>query len=139
MYRFSYYTEEDQAKVIAFMKDISFATIIGMGDQYPVASHIPLEVEFKDDKLFLSGHMMKKTDHHLAFEKNQNVLVIFNGPHCHVSASWYTNPAMGSTWNYMVVHAKGKMSFKDEEGTYNAVMNADWLLGILCRPTVCKP
>ena len=28
---------------------------------------------------------------------------------------------MGSTWNYMVVHAKGKIKFKDEEGTYNAV------------------
>ena len=121
MYRFSYYTEEDQAKVIAFMKEISFATITGIGEQYPVATHIPLEVELKDGKVFLSGHMMRKTDHHLAFEKNENVLVIFNGPHAHISASWYTNPTMGSTWNYMVVHAKGKMRFKDEEGTYNAV------------------
>jgi len=121
MYRFSYYTEEDQAKVIAFMKEISFATITGIGEQYPVATHIPLEVELKDGKVLLSGHMMRKTDHHLAFEKNENVLVIFNGPHAHISASWYTNPTMGSTWNYMVVHAKGKMRFKDEEGTYNAV------------------
>ncbi|MNP38585.1 hypothetical protein D3C76_1321060 [compost metagenome] len=24
-------------------------------------------------------------------------------------------------------------------GTYSAVMNADWLLGMLCNPTVCKP
>ena len=64
---------------------------------------------------------MKKTDHHIAFEKNNNVLVIFNGPHTHISASWYTNPVMGSTWNYMVVHAKGKIRFKDEKGTYNAV------------------
>ena len=121
MYRFSYYTEEDQAKVITFMKELSFATLTGIGEKYPVATHIPLEVELKDDRIFLSGHMMRKTDHHLAFEKNENVLVIFNGPHCHVSASWYTNPVMGSTWNYMVVHAKGKIRFKDEEGTYNAV------------------
>lgn len=64
---------------------------------------------------------MKKTDHHIAFEKNENVLVIFNGPHTQVSASWYTNPAMGSTWDYMVVHAKGKIKFKDEKGTYEAV------------------
>ena len=121
MYRFSYYTEEDKAAVLAFMKEISLATIIGIGEEYPAATHIPLEVELKDDKLFLSGHMMRKTDHHLAFEKNNNVLVIFNGPHTHVSASWYTTPVMGSTWNYMVVHAKGKLYFKDEEGTYNAV------------------
>lgn len=64
---------------------------------------------------------MKKTDHHLAFEKNNDVLVVFNGPHAHISASWYTNPVMGSTWNYMVVHANGKIKFKDEQGTYNAV------------------
>jgi transcriptional regulator len=122
MYKFPYYTEEDQEKVIAFMKENSFATITGIGDQYPVASHIPLEVEVQDGGIiFLSGHLMKKTDHHIAFENNNNVLVIFNGPHTHVSASWYTTPAIGSTWNYMVVHAKGKITFKDEQGTYNAV------------------
>ena len=121
MYRFSYYTEANKATVVAFMKENSFATITGSGEPYPVATHIPLEVEIIDEKLYLSGHMMKKTDHHLAFEKNENVLVIFNGPHAHVSASWYTDPVMGSTWNYIVVHAKGKIHFKDEAGTYNAV------------------
>ena len=96
--------------------------ITGFGEQYPVATHIPLEVEVQEDgRIFLSGHMMKKTDHHLAFEKNNNVLVIFNGSHAHISASWYTNPVMGSTWNYMVVHANGQLKFKDEQGTYNAV------------------
>jgi len=122
MYKFPYYTEEDQQKVIAFMKENSFATITGIGEQYPVASHIPLEVEVQDNgKIFLTGHLMKKTDHHIAFEKNNNVLVIFNGPHTQVSASWYTDPAMGSTWNYMTVHAKGKIKFKDEAGTVEAV------------------
>ena len=122
MYKFPYYTEEDQAKVTAFMKNNSFAMLTGFGEQYPVTTHIPLEVEVQEDgKIFLSGHMMKKTDHHLAFEKNNNVLVIFNGPHAHISASWYMNPLMGSTWNYMVVHVKGKIKFKDEQGTYNAV------------------
>jgi transcriptional regulator len=122
MYKFSYYTEEDQQKVINFMKNNSFAVITGQGEHYPVATHIPLEVEIQDDgKIFLSGHLMKKTDHHLAFEKNQHVLVIFNGPHTHVSASWYTDPAMGSTWDYMTVHAKGKIKFKDEAGTIEAV------------------
>ena len=122
MYKFPYYTEEDQAKVTAFMKNNSFAMLTGFGEQYPVTTHIPLEVEVQEDgKIFLSGHMMKKTDHHLAFEKNNNVLVIFNGPHAHISASWYMDPLMGSTWNYMVVHAKGKIKFKDEQGTYNAV------------------
>jgi transcriptional regulator len=121
MYRFSYYTEQDQAKVIAFMKENAFALITGTGENYPVATQIPLAVKMNDGKIFLEGHMMRKTDHHLAFEKNNNVLVLFTGPHCFVSASWYTDPHVGSTWNYMTVHAKGRISFKDEEGTRNAV------------------
>ncbi|MBK8611627.1 MAG: FMN-binding negative transcriptional regulator [Chitinophagaceae bacterium] len=122
MYKFPYYTEEDQQKVIDFMKKNPFAVITGRGEQYPVATHIPLEVEIDDEgKICLSGHLMKKTDHHIAFEKNEHVLVIFNGPHTQVSASWYTDPAMGSTWNYMTVHAKGKITFKDELGTVEAV------------------
>lgn len=122
MYKFPYYTEENEEKVHAFMKAYPFATIIGIGTQYPVASHIPLDVEVQDTgKIFLNGHLMKKTDHHIAFEKNENVLVIFNGPHTHVSASWYTTPAVGSTWDYMVVHAKGKIKFTNEQGTYEAV------------------
>lgn len=92
-----------------------------MGEQFPVASHLPLEVALKEDKVFLHGHLMKKTDHHLAFEKNSHVLVIFNGPHCYISAGWYNNPQTASTWNYMTVHAKGTIRFTDNEGTYQSI------------------
>ena len=121
MYKFSYYTEQDQAKVIAFMKENAFALITGVGEKYPVATQIPLAIKLSNDKIFLEGHMMKKTDHHLAFEKNNSVLVLFTGPHCFVNANWYTDPHMGSTWNYMTVHAKGKITFTDEDGTRKAV------------------
>ena len=122
MYKFPYYTEQDSEKVIAFMNDNPFVIITGIGNKYPVATHIPLETTINEEgKMILSGHMMRKTDHHLGFEKNNNVLVIFTGPHCYVSASWYTTPEVGSTWNYMTVHAKGKITFTDEEGTRNAV------------------
>lgn len=122
MYKLSYFTEQDTEKVIAFMKENSFAVITGFGGQYPVATHIPLSVEVKaDGKIVFYGHLMKKTDHHLAFEKNENVLVVFNGPHTYVSASWYSNPRVASTWNYLAVHAKGKIKFTDDEGTYQAI------------------
>jgi len=121
MYKFSYYTEPDTEKVMAFIKANAFATVIGIGDSAPVATQVPLTIENKDGKLFLQGHIMRKTDHHLAFEKNKQVLVVFTGPHCFVSAGWYSNPQVGSTWNYMTVQAKGTLSFMDEAGTYNAV------------------
>lgn len=121
MYKFSYYTEQDDEKVIAFMKENAFALITGTGEKYPVATQIPLHIKVVDGKIFLEGHMMRKTDHHLAFEKNNNVLVLFTGPHCFVSANWYTDPSIGSTWNYMTVHAKGKISFVDEVATAQMV------------------
>lgn len=88
MYNISYFKEADKEMIIAFMKENSFAMVTGISSEYPVATQIPLEVEEKDGKLYLLGHMMKKTDHHLAFEKNPHVLVLFTGPHCYVSASW---------------------------------------------------
>ena len=122
MYRMPYFTEKDNSKIIAFMNEHSFAIITGFGEQYPVATHIPLEVIVREDgKIVLSGHLMKNTDHHKAFVKNDNVLVIFNGPHCYVSASWYNNPQTASTWNYITVHAKGKIMFTDDEGTFAAI------------------
>ncbi len=121
MYKFGYFTEPDAQKVIAFMKENAFALLAGLGENYPAVTQIPLEVEEKEGQLLLHGHIMRKTDHHKAFERNNNVLVVFTGPHCYVSASWYNNPQTASTWNYMAVHAKGKITFTDEEGTYEAI------------------
>ena len=58
---------------------------------------------------------MRNTDHHKAFEENKNVLAVFTSPHTYVSATWYANPSVGSTWNYMSVHAKGPMRFGDTD------------------------
>ncbi len=121
MYKLKYFTEEDKEKVIAFMKENSFATITGIDEKYPVATHVPLEIKQIEDKLYFTGHIMKNSDHHKAFSKNEHVLVIFNGPHCHVSASWYTEPNVASTWNYMTAHAKGKICFGDEAQTKKIV------------------
>ena len=121
MYNISYFTEPDRELIIAFMKEYSFAMVTSIGENYPVATQLPLEIEEKDGRVFLKGHLMRKTDHHLAFEKNNNILVLFTGPHCYVSAGWYNNPNTASTWNYMTVHARGKIIFTDEKGTYEAV------------------
>lgn len=121
MYKLPYFTEQDQHKVIAFMKENYFVVITGMGEQYPIATHLPLEIIEENGHLKFMGHMMKKSDHYHAFLKNENILVIFNGPHTQVSASWYVKQNVASTWNYMSVHAKGKIRFSDEAATYDAV------------------
>lgn len=122
MYKLPHFTETDQKAIIEFMTSNPFAIIAAAGESYPVATHVPLQVDKTDEgKIVLRGHIMRKSDHHKAFEKNKNVLVIFNGAHTYISASWYTNPQTASTWNYMTVHAKGKIQLLDEEATYEAV------------------
>ena len=43
--------------------------------------------EGEGDRLLLLGHMMKNTDHHRAFEKNNEALCVFSGAHTYLSAS----------------------------------------------------
>jgi transcriptional regulator len=72
-------------------------------------------VEERNNELFLQGHIMRNTDHHKAFIENPNALLVFTGPGCYVSASWYSNPQIGSTWNYMSVHVAGQVTFMPNE------------------------
>ncbi|MEO6538342.1 MAG: FMN-binding negative transcriptional regulator [Ferruginibacter sp.] len=121
MYKLPHFTEHDNERVFSFMKENSFAVVTGIGEQYPVASHLPLEIIEENGKLIFSGHLMRKTAHHTAFEKNNNVLVIFHSTPAYINAAWYKEPEQASTVNYMAVHAKGKIFFTDEAGTYAAI------------------
>jgi len=115
MYNLPYFKEKDPAVVKAFMRANPFVFLAGVSATHqPVASQVPVLIEERGDKLFLMGHVMRKTDHHLAFEQNPNALAVFTGSHTYVSASWYTNQQTGSTWNYMSVHAKGLLAFVDD-------------------------
>lgn len=123
MYKLPYFTEENEEVVFDFMQKNSFAIITGCNQVFPVATHVPLDVKKKGDKIIFTGHMMKNTDHHKAFSQSENVLVIFTGPHCYVSASWYVKKEVASTWNYIDVHAHGTIKFTDEETTKKIIEN----------------
>jgi transcriptional regulator len=97
-----------------------FVTICGVdANGFPVAGQIPVLIKQENDKLFISGHFMRKQDHTNAFELNNNALVIFSAPSAFVSASWYSIKEAASTWNYQTVHAVGKMEMKGEDHLYN--------------------
>ncbi|MGZ8557477.1 MAG: FMN-binding negative transcriptional regulator [Chitinophagaceae bacterium] len=116
MYNLPYFKEKDQQVVLAFIHQHPFAFLAGCSeDGKPVATQVPVFIDEREGKLFLSGHTMKNTDHHKAFLHNPNVLAVFSGPHTYVSASWYEKKEQASTWNYMSVHVKGRLTFLDEQ------------------------
>jgi transcriptional regulator len=116
MYNLPYFKETDQKIVLDFIHQHPFAFIAGCDENNkPVATQIPVFIEERGGRLYLSGHMMKHTDHHKAFEKNPNALCVFTGHHTYVSATWYADPHQASTWNYISVHVKGQLRFLDEQ------------------------
>ena len=116
MYNLPYFKEENQEVVLEFMRKHPFVFLTGVSEENkPVATQVPVFIDEKDGKLFLTGHIMRNNDHHKAFEKNPNVLAVFTSPHVYVSATWYDDPHQASTWNYMSVHAKGSIKFGDKD------------------------
>lgn len=115
MYHFSYFKEQDQTTILDFMEAHPFAFLTGsFASGKQVATQIPVLLVEKEGELYLQGHLMRKTDHHKAFEENPHALLVFTGPSCYVSASWYANPQSGSTWNYMSVHVAGQVRFMSD-------------------------
>jgi transcriptional regulator len=116
MYHFSYFKEKDKQVILELLENNPLAFLTGSnlsGGQ--VATQIPVLFEERNGELFLQGHIMRNTDHHKAFVENPNALAVFTGPNAYVSATWYNNMQIGSTWNYMSVHVSGKMKFMSSE------------------------
>lgn len=115
MYNLPEFKDHNPAFYREFIAQHPFAFLAGCDPEgKPIATQIPIRLHEENGKMFLRGHLMKDTDHHKALEQNPNVLLVFTGPHAYVSASWYTNPISGSTWNYMTVQAHGRIRWMEE-------------------------
>lgn len=101
---------EDLSIIDQFIQDHSFGTIISQGDQYPLATHIPLELEINQQgEQVLWGHISKGNPQWKSFISHPAVLVTFVSPIDHyISSSWYEK-ANVPTWNYMSVHISGRV------------------------------
>jgi transcriptional regulator len=117
MYRLPEFIEQDNERILNFMKSHPFVTLIGANENNSVATQVPVLFNEKDGQIILRGHIMRGTDHFKAFQKADEVLVLFQGPQCYVSASWYSERGIGGTWNYMTVHGRGKLNFYEEHQT----------------------
>ena len=124
MYKIPYFTASSADSVIKLMEEFPFAVLMGVDkDLKPVATQVPLSVEQREEGLFLKGHIMRNTSHHLAFESNCNVMALFHGPHAYISAEWYENKDQASTWNYLSVQASGLITFLGENELLEILKN----------------
>ncbi len=95
-------------------------------------NHIPLEFDPQGGEHgLLTGHVARANPvWQECLGKNCDVLVIFRGNEGYISPSWYPNKQethrFVPTWNYEVVHARGKLTVRDDE---------KFLRGVLARLT----
>jgi transcriptional regulator len=116
MYNIPYFKEKDRKILLEFMDEYPFAFLTGSNTGgKPVATQIPFLTEERNGEIYIQGHIMRNTEHHKAFAENPKALAVFTGPNAYVSASWYSNPQIGSTWNYMSVHIAGEIRFMSDD------------------------
>jgi transcriptional regulator len=122
MYNVPHFKTDDEKEVIAFMHAHPFIVLCGVdADSKPVATHLPVLIEERENKVYLHAHVMRKQEHTKAFETHTHVLAIFHAAHTYISASWYQNKQSAGTWNYQAVHVKGKLRFTGEEDLLNVL------------------
>lgn len=112
MYIPKHFKIEDEEKIYEFIEKYSFATLYLTHKGEPYATHLPLIL--KKDERALYGHFARPNGQWKDIE-NQSVLVVFQGPHCYISPSWYEISDAVPTWNYVSIHLYGKVDIIDDE------------------------
>jgi len=102
---------EDEQLIHQFIQANSFATVISNIDNKVQATHIPID-RFQDGKYY--GHLAKNNPLS-TIGGDQEVLVVFTGPHAYISPTMYASNFNVPTWNYSAVHCYGKIHFIDDE------------------------
>lgn len=133
MYSPSYNQLEDRAELLAFMRANNFVVLVtGTGGTLH-ASHLPVTVHERDGKLVLDMHMARNNPQWKEFFDDE-VMVVFSGPHAYVSPRWYEEKERVPTWNYAAVHAYGipkivsdKNSKYESQRRLVAALDPQWL------------
>ena len=97
-----------------------WALLVSNGPGGPLATNLPLLREHAadgpQDAIILVGHLARANEHLHALRKEPNdVLAIFEGPWSYVTASWYPDRQMPSTYYYTAVHCYGRLEFQQED------------------------
>lgn len=119
---------EERPEVLALaVRRIQFATLVTPGPDGLQVSHVPMVLkEAEDGAWTLETHVARPNPHWKLAGTDAASVAVFQGPQAYVSPSWYaTKREHGKvvpTWNYIAVHAHGRLE---------AVEGEAWLLAHL--------
>jgi transcriptional regulator len=133
MYSPPYNRVEARAELIEFMRANNFPLLVtGTGGMLH-GSHLPAVIHERDEKIVLDMHMAKNNPQWKEFFDDE-VMVVFTGPHAYVSPRWYEETERVPTWNYAAVHAYGVAKIIPEKAKKHSnqrhlveLMDPQWL------------
>jgi transcriptional regulator len=106
MYSPPYNRVENRVELLEFMRANNFPILVtGTGGALH-ASHLPVQVFEEENGILLEMHMARSNLQWKEFFDDE-VMVVFHGPHAYVSPRWYEDRTRVPTWNYAAVHAYG--------------------------------
>ena len=113
MYTPPYNRAEDRGEIVAMMRAHNFCLLVtGAGGELH-GTHLPCRVDERGDTMVIELHMAKANPQWQQFFDDE-VLVVFSGPHAYISPRWYARAQSVPTWNYAAVHAYGTVRVIDD-------------------------
>ncbi|WP_144462770.1 FMN-binding negative transcriptional regulator [Siminovitchia fortis] len=112
MYVPKHFKIDDEEVIYDFIEKYGFATLFSQHEGEPYATHLPLTLNKGENALY--GHFARPNKQWKDIE-NQQVLVVFQGPHCYISPSWYETMKAVPTWNYVSIHVYGNMEIVEDK------------------------
>jgi transcriptional regulator len=110
------FKEDDPVILAEFMERHPFATLITVVDGEPCISHVPLLLKRQmGSHGILFGHLARGNPQFSLSMNECIATAIFHGAQAYVRPGWYPSKAehgkVVPTWNYTVVHARGRLRF----------------------------
>lgn len=123
LYQPTHFDARDPALAWALVRAHPLATLVsGHGDD-PLVSHAPMML-LEGEPAQLIGHLAAPNPHAQALVDGAPITAIFHGPQGYVSPSWYTVKKAVPTWNYAVVHVRGRVVRVDDSDGKEHVLKA---------------
>ena len=114
------YLMTDLADVKDLVRASPWATFVSHTAGGLVASHYPILLEEDREEISIVSHFGRpdEVNHDLG---RHEILVIVQGPHDYVSASWYEPGDVVATWNHVTAHLYGVPEILSEEENYQVL------------------
>ncbi len=112
MYIPKQFNMDEENRMFELIEEHSFAVLFSQHQGDPFATHLPFTLD--RENRYLYGHFARANEQWVDIE-NQNILVVFHGPHCYISPSWYETERAVPTWNYVAVHVYGNIEILTDD------------------------